>query len=230
VPDYDSEPYEEQWIDRFPDWAIGIEEWRTQPNPFERNPADGLDRWLPDLRSRDNHGIPFHCPRLFVSYRQSDRAWALRIAWLAKQKGFDFWLDVMDPKLNHPSVRGLPPPQRAIATASIIEMGLLNCSHIIALITPNTKGSEWVPYEYGRVKDVPPTSIQAACWRHPDHPMAALPEYLLLGVVNHSEAQIESWLEDQLKDWIKRHRRCTAGSDRSWSGPDTDPLPAKPTS
>jgi hypothetical protein len=41
-------------------------------------------------------------------------------------------------------------------------MGLLNCSHLTALITRFTKGSERVLYEYGRVKDVQPVSIQAA--------------------------------------------------------------------
>jgi hypothetical protein len=112
----------------------------------------------------------------------------------AKSEGFDFWLDVLDPALNHPGLAALTQPQRALATAVIIEMGLLNCSHVIALMTQFTKGSEWVPYEYGRVKNVPAVSIQVACWRHPLKPHSALAEYLLLGPIHDSEAIIGAWL------------------------------------
>lgn len=41
------------------------------------------------------------CPayRLFVSHRQIDKDLGLRIAELANNNGFEFWLDVLDPAL-----------------------------------------------------------------------------------------------------------------------------------
>jgi hypothetical protein len=101
-------------------------------------------------------------PCLFVSHRRIDVRPALRIAYLVCQQGFDYWLDVLDPTLI-----GVPAPtaeQEAAATAAVIGMALLNSSHVIAVMTMNTKGSEWVPYEYGRVKAPLAASLQAACW------------------------------------------------------------------
>jgi hypothetical protein len=114
---------------------------------------------------------------------------------------------------------------RALATAAIIEMGLLNCSHVIALITPATKGSEWVPYEYGRVKDVPPVSIQAACWRHPLKPHSMLADYLLLGPIHDSEGAIRAWLASQLIAWIAAHKKCAGGAAKVWKHSVPLPLP-----
>src|SRR5207302_2641867 len=87
----------------------------------------------------------------------------------------------------------LPEQAEAVAMASVIEMGLLNCSHVIALITPNTKGTLWIPYEYGRVKEPPPVTLQAASWIHRDY-TDALPEYLHLGLVHYTEDEIQAWL------------------------------------
>jgi hypothetical protein len=75
-------------------------------------------------------------------------------------------LDILDPKLKNMKQLNLSPQDEAIAIASIIEMGLLNCLHVVATMTPQTRGSLWIPYEYGRVKDVPPVSIQAPSWSH----------------------------------------------------------------
>src|SRR5277367_1711016 len=103
----------------------------------------------------------------------------------------DFFRSLLNPELlNIPSM-ALPGQAEAVAMASVIEIGLLNCSHVIALITPNTKGTLWIPYEYGRVKEPPPLSLGAACWVHRDY-NDGLPEYLHLGPVLYAEAEIES--------------------------------------
>jgi len=223
VPDYDSTGWnEKEWRVRFPDWAIGAPEWRDQPDV---SAWDNHLNWLPDLRTRDLPATPLSCPRLFVSHRSIDRDLALRVAWIAKSEGFDFWLDVLDPALNHPRLAALNQAQRALATAAIIEMGLLNCSHVIALITQLTKGSDWVPYEYGRVKDVPPVSVQAACWRHPQMTHSSLAEYLLLGPIHDSETAIRAWVVSQLIAWSSAHRKCTAGAAKRWEYPVPSPLP-----
>ena len=72
-------------------------------------------------------------------------------------------------------------------------MALLNSTHVLAIVTPNTKGSEWVPYEYGRVKDPLPVTLQAACWV--DNFGSQIPDYLYLGVINHTKSDIRDWLK-----------------------------------
>jgi hypothetical protein len=102
-------------------------------------------------------GRPLSQPRVFVSHRMADAPYAERIAWLASQNaGLEYWLDVHDPVLRFASA-ALPPghPVYAITVAAIIEMALLNCTHVIAAHTPpptNTtwRPSQWIPYELAR--------------------------------------------------------------------------------
>src|SRR5262249_10633132 len=77
-------------------------------------------------------------PRVFVAHRMVDVAYAERIAGLASQKaGLEYWLDVHDPVLR---IAGTTLPAGhlvyAITIAAIIEMALVNCTHVIAAHTP----------------------------------------------------------------------------------------------
>ena len=139
-------------------------------------------------------------PRVFVSHRRADADYALRIAWLANQEGFDFWLDVLDPTLG-----GIAPgPDASLAIAVAIEMALINSSHVVAVMTQNTFGSRWVPYEYGRAKDEPPITSQAAAWVVPSYRGMQLPEYLHLGPIHYSEAELRAWFRFELGRWLVR--------------------------
>ena len=93
--------------------------------------------------------------------------YAERIAWLASRKaGLEYWLDVHDPVLRLASA-ALPPgrPVYAITVAGIIEMALLNCTHVIAAHTPppNTswRPSQWIPYELARRQEGRQRNLQA---------------------------------------------------------------------
>lgn len=226
---------------RFPrlPWLIGQTEWSIgvgqllgrQPAPFNVGWA-WVERLCRLRRSRRfGHRRP-QCPRLFVSHQRRDHAKARRIAWLACQAGFDYWLDVIDlDPLRNPQVmrwqrylgRMLTKHEIGVLTASIIEMALINCTHALALITPNTTASKWVPYEYGRVKDGGITSMQVACWRHPSIALTDLAEYLHLGAVNDSEPQITTWLAMQRAQYV----HCVRQPDfaDSWIGLVPQPLP-----
>lgn len=125
---------------------------------------------------------------------------ARRVAWIANRKGFEFWLDVLDPVLA--GLQGVSSGQRsylvAIGTASIIEMALHNSTHVLAVITKNTAGSAWVPYEYGRVQRGA-SAWPAGCWVDPAvERKTTLPEYLYLGPITRSEPEIEQWLDLEL--------------------------------
>lgn len=148
---------------------------------------------------------PPFCPRLFVSHRRIDKDYALGIAKIANDTGFEFWLDILDPTLlSLPLLTHLTPRQLILLTACVIEMGLINSTHVLAVMTQDTKGGEWVPYEYGRVREINNTS----CWQHPHHTFT-LPDYMVLGEITDSQAGIEQWL--------RRFPRCgPIGWNPSW--------------
>jgi hypothetical protein len=141
-------------------------------------------------------------PRVFVSHRMVDVAYAERIAWLASQKaGLEYWLDVHDPVLRLAG-RALPAGHvvYAITIAAIIEMALLNCTHVIAAHAPaptNTswRPSQWIPYELARAKARSVISRQTAGWFHSQvHPPQSRGEYVLLADLCGSDADVEQWL------------------------------------
>jgi len=154
---------------------------------------------------------------LFVSHRQANTKEALRIAWIADREGFGFWLDVLDPNIAALHAATMTPRQKGLAIASVIEMGLLNSTHVIAVMTKKTAGSQWVPYEYGRAKNSTVASVQAACWVHKALAVSVLPEYLHLGPVLLSKIDLEIWLRSQSPGLAR-----PAGM---WTGPVPQPPP-----
>ena len=158
------------------------------------------------------------CPRLFISHRQIDKDYALRIARLAKTNKFACWVDVLDSDLqvlqrSRVSKRLLP-----LITACIIEMALINCTHVIACMTPNTRGSLWLPYEYGRVTKLPGYFKNATAWRHPNLVQKDFPEYMLLGECFTTEDEIESWLQEEWHRLGKNHCNPVGGDSIGFEG------------
>jgi hypothetical protein len=139
------------------------------------------------------------CPRLFVSHRRDDVKFALRIAKLAEESGFAYWVDVLDPDLRMLQQKGVPEKLLPLITACIIEFALINCTHVIACLTGEWRGSMWIPYEYGRIKELPTLNVNACAWIHPNLTKTDFPEYMLLGEISLNEKQIASWLETEYK-------------------------------
>lgn len=195
------------WVDRFPEGVRGLGVWRQ---------SQGVEAAaLRLLEHRKSHTSPPSQLRVFVSHKQADVAQAERVAYLACKEGFEYWLDVLDPNLASVSSSGATPQHSSAAIAAIIEMALLNCTHVLAVITQNTRGSQWVPYEYGRVKDPQPVTLQAACWLS-NAVVPPVPEYLYLGPMTRSESDIINWLR------AERQRHSSTAASCSW----TRPVPA----
>jgi hypothetical protein len=202
--------------------VAGLAEWELFLNQFPyQNPADAWDRLrrihraAPPKRTRK-------CPRVFISHRHGDEARALRIAWLAHCRGFEYWLDVIDipPSLIVPP--NISTINTAILIAAFIEMALINSTHVIAVLTRKTSGSQWVPYEYGRIKDDPPGDLTAACWHDTTSlPAGDLPEYVHLAPVLTDEPGIQKWIDDELLNFPY----CRGGSEERWTGDEPEPLP-----
>lgn len=138
-----------------------------------------------------------------IAKRQADEQRAVEISELAKKAGFEFWLDVLDPTLQVAN-QTMPAVQQALAIAGIIEMAMLNCSHVIALITKNSAGSTWIPYEYGRVKVGKVWSQEACCWVESTKKASEYYDqatYLQLGHTTKSDSQIKSWFHHEKAKW-----------------------------
>src|SRR5262245_32538187 len=189
------EPNEENFWNRYAemgDDAIGRNAWLEFRSrfPFE-DPAAAWD-WLDLIRAvgrSAKKSMPRPCPRVFVSHKQEDKDLALDVAEHIYKEGFDVWIDVINlPKV--PAPKGF---NRAVLLAAIIEMGLINCSHLVAVMTPNTVPSRWVPYEYGRVKDDPPSRVTVAALLEPPN-LPNLPDYLYLAPILRSAGDLTLWL------------------------------------
>ena len=174
---------------RFPSWARG---------------TGDLRQYLPDsgvpFRSRDRRGT-FARPRLFISHKQQDKAIALDVASTARQEGWEYWLDVLDPDLAILTSSTAPsdPAACAMAVASIIEVALINCTHVVAVMTERTLTSRWVPYEYGRVQDDQIAAGEAASYSMVSK--SDLPEYHHLGPICMDKPELRRWLQDAHHTW-----------------------------
>jgi hypothetical protein len=222
---------------RYPnvEWVFGLKEWLegAERYPFrelaELRDFANVPDWPRRIRDAQKPAWSRKCPRVFISHRQWDVETALRIAWLAADEGFDYWLDVTDlgPWLARtlPATPGDPrlanPIMEEILMAAIIEMALLNCTHVIAVMTANTAGSQWVPYEYGRKKPATMTSNFVSCWWDMTTLRAKdLPGYTHLAPVHLNEYEIRAWLSTERANY----RECSNGPN-TWKGGKTEVLP-----
>jgi hypothetical protein len=131
---------------------------------------------------------------LFISHQRKDVDYARRIACQADHRHLDYWLDVHDPLLA--LVNQMPgTPLRSLLIAAIIEIALLNSTHVIALHTVNSGRSKWLPYELGRAKAHQVVSYQAAGWFEPGQTAQNCGDYVQLALMfGGGEYQLLSWL------------------------------------
>lgn len=134
--------------------------------------------------------------RLFISHQFKDGQLAERIAWLSCRAGMDYWLDVHDPVLIlFNKIVSPKNPKYAFILAAIVEMALLNTTHVIAVHTPNSQSSKWVPYELGRTKQKNLLGDNAGGWCDPTLPSVSVVEYVVLcKVAKGGESAVDQWL------------------------------------
>jgi len=218
--------------ERFPaswTWLAGAQQWATGASQLAFTDPDAARRWLNNIRRAPAKPKP--CPRVFVSHRQADQDAALRVAWLAWGKGFDYWLDIVNLNPAHNQQikmletslgRPLTPFEKSVLLAAMIEMALLNCTHVIAVMTLQTAGSQWVPYEYGRMKDTSLLNKHTACWWDTTSlPQTDLPEYVHLAGVHEKENDILAWFSNELSFF----KSCSGAPRGVWAGSTPKVLP-----
>lgn len=133
-------------------------------------------------------------PCVFISHQRADAHHGERIACLTDHHRIDCWLDIHDPTLIFVNGSRMSSPVRSLLIAAIIEIALLNSTHVIALHTANSLASRWVPYEFGRAKARGLKSLQAAGWFASSQLPATHGDYVQLAVLTHDEPQIGHWL------------------------------------
>ena len=129
---------------------------------------------------------------VFVSHQRKDAHWAERAAWEASELGLDYWLDIHDPGLKR--APSLPAPIQAALIAVIIEMALLNCTHIVSMQTTHARGSRWVPYELGRAKQWMTIATNASSWFEKGIWLDPGGDYLALTFCARQDTDLYAWL------------------------------------
>ncbi|MCL6257457.1 hypothetical protein M3O96_00035 [Aquiflexum sp. TKW24L] len=93
----------------------------------------------------------------------------------------------------------------------------MNCTHVLAVMTAKTAVSRWVPYEYGRIVDLPTNSLRTSSWI--ESTLRYQPEYLQFGTKHFDE--------NSINNWYRAERNLFAGNCKQdlENIPDPNPLP-----
>lgn len=106
---------------------------------------------------------------VFISHQKRDAAEARKVADYLEAAGVDVYFDEYDGDLKIQHQNGNP----NAVTAAILN-GINNSSHMLAVVSPNTMSSTWVPFEIGYGYDK--TELAVLCLK--GIPIGKLPEYV----------------------------------------------------
>lgn len=123
---------------------------------------------------------------VFISHRKTDTTIALSIADILKTHHIETYVDVLDPSLD----------DKRHLTDKILN-GLRKCSHLIAIISDNTQGSWWVPFEIGVATEGDKRIVTYRAILIPD-----FPDYLTMWPIITQKAQIGLFAMRYIKDSI----------------------------
>jgi len=138
--------------------------------------------------------------RVFISHSRHDLDKAQDIARIVRHVGWNYWLDVEDPNLRMVNATISQGSMKyALAVAAIIEFALLNCTHVISVLTDKTLKSTWVPYEFGRVKPRKPSAPAALCRAYPGNGSFKIPDYYVLNPICTDNRLLEHCLRNSVR-------------------------------
>lgn len=106
---------------------------------------------------------------VFISHQQRDKDAAKKIADYLIDTGINVYFDAYDKdlKIHHQS-------RDAKAVTNSIKKGINNSTHMLAVVSPSTLNSSWVPFEIGYGQDK--TELFVLCLK--GIPKGSLPEYV----------------------------------------------------
>lgn len=138
---------------------------------------------------------------VFISHKWEDKEAAQVVARELAALDVDYWLDVEDDaSVSAAQARD----DKALSEA--IERGIQNSSHLLALLTPRTRESWWVPYEIGAARAYSRSLIFLL---HKD--LKDRPAWLSLGQrVIASKPDLDTWAQILTGNWRQVEMRKAA--------------------
>jgi hypothetical protein len=144
-------------------------------NVFVRRSQRGLFNWsIPRPTSAT----------VFISHRSVDKPIARTLAREIERLNIDYWLDEEDEATQEAASA-----DDAAAIAAAVEAGLVGSTHLLCLVTKNTQGSWWVPFEVGEARGL---SKPFALLTHRE--VERLPEWASLGANLTTRGALRDWL------------------------------------
>jgi hypothetical protein len=138
---------------------------------------------------------------IFVSHSSKDKDAARRVATAIMAMSVDVYFDEMDDCLKRVGVGD-------VGVVRCIQSGLDSSSHLLGLITSNTKSSWWVPYEIGGAM-----GQKKECAHLVTAEVNSLPEYIKAGKVLVDQFDLERWvasIKGTTQDAIREEMRKSA--------------------
>lgn len=124
---------------------------------------------------------------VFISHSRGDKNKARDVARALEASKVDYYFDENDEELQLADEQG-----DHLKVVQCIENGLRACSHLLGIITENTKDSWWVPYEIGSA-----TGRSQDCAHLIDKDFSELPSYIKAAKVLANKEALREWLPSE---------------------------------
>jgi hypothetical protein len=121
-------------------------------------------------------------PCIFISHSNKDKPIARAAARAIVSMSVDIYFDEMDDCLRRAG-------SDDVGVVSCINAGLDNSSHLLGVISQNTKGSWWVPYEIGGAM-----GQKKECAHLISRDVDAVPAYIKAGKVILDKYDLTNWI------------------------------------
>lgn len=133
---------------------------------------------------------------VFISYRHLDRKKALEIANKLKSNNINYYLDVIDDESRSTD-----------DITNVITKNIKKSTHLLAIISPNTNGSWWVPFEIGEAT-ISNRRISSYAYKQNDYIYRTLlntyksflPEYLHKWPILLSDGDLDAFIQQYHRD------------------------------
>ena len=142
-------------------------------------------RWLESFGSKSASAGP-HLG-VFISHSRLDKEKAREVADALRASRVDYYFDENDADLQLADEQG-----DHLKVVQCIENGLKGCSHLLGIITENTKDSWWVPYEIGSA-----TGRAQDCGHLIDEDVSELPAYIKAAKILANREELREWLPSE---------------------------------
>ncbi|MEZ0276775.1 MAG: toll/interleukin-1 receptor domain-containing protein [Roseimicrobium sp.] len=123
-------------------------------------------------------------PCIFISHRKADLEKARQVGGYLKQLELNIYLDEQDEYLQAAERSG-----NHAKVVEYIERGLARSTHFLGIITKNTQGSWWVPYELGMAQ-----GAKLICAHLIESEVKDLPSFIKVATILPDVPALKSWL------------------------------------